>query len=327
MNAIRTYLETMFSSMPKTEAVFKAKDELLQMMEDKYAELTANGCSDNEAVGQVISEFGNLDDLKEALGLETSEYAEDGTEADDSVYMSLSDVESFITHTETFGRQILMGVIICTLGIMPLPVMALFAEAQWLPESIAIALGLALFFLSAAAGVMIFIRAGLSRNALTERLDKRTIRLDAYVKADVEEIRSEFMKDFSAHIAVGVVVTIIGVATLPIVAILSRDNQGYIGLGMAVFFIAIAAGLTQFIPYGILYSAYDRLLNRGEFKPKPRKANQFMKRIEDSYWLLVVLIYLVWSFLTMRWHITWIVFPIAGVLYALIESIVSRPES
>ena len=39
------------------------------MMEDKYNELIAEGVSENTAVGTVISEFGNLDELAEDLGL------------------------------------------------------------------------------------------------------------------------------------------------------------------------------------------------------------------------------------------------------------------
>ena len=38
-------------------------------MEDKYNELLAEGKSDNEAVGIVIAEFGNLDEVAEELGI------------------------------------------------------------------------------------------------------------------------------------------------------------------------------------------------------------------------------------------------------------------
>ena len=41
----------------------RAKDELWQMMEDKYTDLISEGMSENEAVGTVIAEFGNLDDF------------------------------------------------------------------------------------------------------------------------------------------------------------------------------------------------------------------------------------------------------------------------
>ena len=70
MDTIKNYLETMFANLPNTVEVKKAKDELYSMMEDKYTELINEGKTENEAVGTVISEFGNLDELAEALGVE-----------------------------------------------------------------------------------------------------------------------------------------------------------------------------------------------------------------------------------------------------------------
>ena len=63
METIKNYLETMFSQLPNTSEVIKAKNELGQIMEDKYQELLNEGKTENEAVGIVISEFGNLDEL------------------------------------------------------------------------------------------------------------------------------------------------------------------------------------------------------------------------------------------------------------------------
>ncbi len=43
MNTLKSYLESMFAKMPNTREVLRAKDELWQMMEDKYMELIAEG--------------------------------------------------------------------------------------------------------------------------------------------------------------------------------------------------------------------------------------------------------------------------------------------
>lgn len=69
METLRSYLETMFLNLPNTPQVQRAKNELWQMMEDKYTELKEEGKSENEAIGIVISEFGNLDELADDLGI------------------------------------------------------------------------------------------------------------------------------------------------------------------------------------------------------------------------------------------------------------------
>ena len=70
METIRNYLKAMFAGLPDTPEVRKAYEELAAMMEDKYTELIDEGKSENEAVGTVISEFGNRDELAQSLGIE-----------------------------------------------------------------------------------------------------------------------------------------------------------------------------------------------------------------------------------------------------------------
>ena len=70
METIRNYLNAMFGGLPDTPEVRKAYEELAAMMEDKYTELIGEGRSENEAVGTVISEFGNLEELAQTLGIE-----------------------------------------------------------------------------------------------------------------------------------------------------------------------------------------------------------------------------------------------------------------
>ena len=69
MEAIREYLSNLFLNLPETPQVLRAKAELMEMMEDKYEELIGEGMSEKEAVGTVISEFGNLEELAEELGI------------------------------------------------------------------------------------------------------------------------------------------------------------------------------------------------------------------------------------------------------------------
>ena len=69
METIQTYLENMFAAFPDNPETLRAKSELLAAMEDKYNELKNEGKSENEAIGIVISEFGNIDELMAELGV------------------------------------------------------------------------------------------------------------------------------------------------------------------------------------------------------------------------------------------------------------------
>ncbi len=75
METIRNYLEAMFAQLPDTGEVRQAKEEMLQMMEDRYNGLIAGGMKENEAVGTVITEFGDIDELRESLETGEAEHS------------------------------------------------------------------------------------------------------------------------------------------------------------------------------------------------------------------------------------------------------------
>ena len=72
MEIILNYIETMFAGVPATEEVMRLRGEITDNMTDRFSELTAAGKSSNEAIGTVISEFGNIDEVLGEMGIERS---------------------------------------------------------------------------------------------------------------------------------------------------------------------------------------------------------------------------------------------------------------
>ena len=69
MDTIETFLDNMFAPYPATPRLTEARGELRAMMEDAYNDAIAQGKTHNEAVGQVITDFGNLHELAPVLGI------------------------------------------------------------------------------------------------------------------------------------------------------------------------------------------------------------------------------------------------------------------
>lgn len=65
----------------------------------------------------------------------------------------------------------------------------------------------------------------------------------------------------------------------------------------------------------------DLSLQEGEYTTACKEANKMDDKIGGIYWPIITAIYLLWSFLTGYWGITWIIWPIAGVLYAAVIGI------
>ncbi len=159
METIKSYLEAMFAGMPDTPEVRKAKAELLQMMEDKYNELIADGTSENAAVGTVISEFGNLDELAEQLGLvKEVEESHEKNQEETRRFVSLNEVKEYLSAEVTSARRVALGVLLCIISVVPTMVWAHFDNAH---DNY----GVAMMFVLIAIAVALFVMNGLSGNA------------------------------------------------------------------------------------------------------------------------------------------------------------------
>jgi hypothetical protein len=81
--------------------------------------------------------------------------------------------------------------------------------------------------------------------------------------------------------------------------------------------IAVAIGVKLIVLTCIKQGGYDKLLEEGDYTRLNKKAGKY----DGIYWAIALAIYLGWSFINMRWDITWIVWPIAGVLFAAYREI------
>lgn len=314
METIRNYLETMFQNLPNTPEVQKAKYELGQMMEDKYTEMKEEGKTENEAIGIVISEFGNLNDLAEDLGIDNFV---NGNEFNQMKLLSLQEVKNYISDKMKSGLMIGLGVFLCITS----PSGVIMAEGDvW---------GLIYLLASIVVGVMLFIFTG----AMTGKwsyLYQEQFGIDFATAEYVHNEKENYRMTNAALHAVGVMFCIL--CFVPLVVMEDLDLEiARDGFGVVVLLAFIGIGVFLFITAGVKSRAYDTLLKLndtrtmgGTFVPSQngpvRYTNKTVAAIMSVYWPTVTCIYLIWSFLTYDWHITWIIWVIAGVVENFIKN-------
>ena len=65
--------------------------------------------------------------------------------------------------------------------------------------------------------------------------------------------------------------------------------------------------------------SYDRLLQQGDYS-REKKNNHTAQRVAAIYWPLVTAAYLAYSFITNDWRRSWIIWPVAAVLFGGISA-------
>lgn len=339
MEVIRTYLDNLFSTLPDTPASRRAKEELWGMMEDKYQELKDQGLPENQIIGTVISQFGNLEELRETLGLEQPYAAAPPPQPHPAgIPMSYAQAQECLTTYRRASRGIGIGVVLCILAVMPLFVLLGLFELELLSEGLAVALGLGALFVLVAAAVVLFIFYGPQLSPY-EKWKTNGAVLEQEGVAWARQQKALQSRYFPLRIALGVVLCILSVVPLLITAILTEGTyfqDGAALLSLSVLFPLVAVGVYQFIRAGMVDSCCKMLL--GELDTGPalspvdvktgKKVPTVVDIVAQIYWPLIVIAYLIWSFLTFDWWITWIIWPIAGIAFGIFagvtESIAKR---
>jgi len=312
MDAIRTYLDNVFAAFPQTERVRALKREMLAGMEEKYHALKQEGKSEHEAVGSVIANFGSIDEIASELGIE-----QNTARSEDVMPVSHGEAFSYLAHTKKCSKWIGFGVWLILTGVSALMMInGLGGELRG--DGPTSAVSVFVLFLAIATAVVIFIVNGISMNRY-EVYQKNTLRLDLQTRAELEQRHARFMPRFTAQIAAGVAMILLAVGALVLVhGVASLENET---LPSAFLLFLIGLAVFLFITAGMTKSAFDILLGKGEYanKVKNTKAERIIGTVASVYWPFVVALYLLWSFLSSDWRITWVIWPVAGVLFGALS--------
>lgn len=309
METIKNYIENLFSALPVNAETKKAKEEFLTNMEDKYTELKNQGKSENEAIGIVIAEFGNIDELKRELGLDSVLVADPNLRI-----ITKDEANKFLEIKKDSGKIIALGVVLCILGVAALifisGILANITEYDGV-------FGVVALLLFVAGGVALFIPSGIKLSKYEYM--KSNIIMSSELKAEIEENRENYLSKFITSIVIGVMLCILSVVPIIIFGVFGR----YEYLGVVIFFIFISISVFLFINAGTVYSAYDMLLQRGDYKPKNKKSEKIVSAVASVVWPLTVIAFLIWGFGFHGWHISWILFPIVGIIFGAFSALMS----
>ena len=240
--------------------------------------------------------------------------------------VTLEDANTYLAHRKWASIRIALATMLCILSPICLILMGAASEEAVLPfnENFAIFCGLAVLLVMVTIAVAIFLLTG-ARHSPYEFLESAEFELAYGVSGMVREKQKAFRETYTKCNIVGVCLCILA----PIVLILGCFTvNGLIAAGFCagmLTLVSLAVGL--FIWVGVQWASMERLLREGEFAPKKHKESALAETVTTVYWLLVTAGYLIWSFLSGSWGISWILWIIAGILFAAIREILHYFEN
>ena len=261
-------------------------------------------------------------DTEEILECNTAELGMDDEKGIRMISMETANV--YLDLLRNISSRIALGVSLCILS--PIMLIGLTGvsdkkEGMILSAEAAVGIGMTILLLMVAVAVAVFIIYG-RKIEIYDFLEKEPIELAYGVKGLVEKEKLGYEAVHSRKLVLGIVLCIL--SAVPIMVLAVSDKNGMLTiLGVNLCLILVSIGVYLLVSTGIVYGGFQKLLEEGDYTRSQKIENKRNDVIGKIYWCSATAIYLGWSFITMEWEKTWIVWPIAGVFYGAVVGISS----
>jgi len=314
MDTIQTYLDNIFKGYEGNAKAQRIKQEMLSHMIEHYQDLKYAGKSENEAIGAVISEFGNADELLAEIGGGGSTAEKESPSLPE---LSSDYAREYIDTVQRASGWIALGVALILTGVsVMLAAFSVTGEGN--------AFGVILFFLFLIPSVILLIVNGIKVEPF-EHLQPDSFTLPAYLRSRLTEERRPELARYPLIVGLSVGVILFGVLLVAGAGALRGEGTPDLVLpAVSLMMLLIAVSVWCLIRYGMVHDAYDRLLGKKSFTSQHMKANERkVSAVASVWWPVTTVVFLVTGFVFRLWNMNWIIWPISGILFGAVSGLIN----
>ena len=247
--------------------------------------------------------------------------------------VSMEEASAFLEHRKLAARRIALGVMLCILSPVLLILLGGAQEAGKLAlsQAQAVGIGLVALFLLVGTAVALFVTTGLQGSRF-EYLEKEQFETAYGVDGMAKDRREKFRSSFNQRLTLGIVLCIVSVIPLFLTLIFFGEGETAVEsfphvISLAVLLVLASVGVLLIVHASMIWGGYQMLLEDGSYSRAAKAENELNETLSTVYWCAVVAGYLTWSFISKDWNKTWIVWPIAGVVFGLFLALVKALRS
>lgn len=282
---------------------------------------SAQSVPDLEKILQLGNLFGVTTDYLLKDELEDEEFV--GKDAECSRRITLAEANEFLELRKSAAWRIALATFINIAAVVQFIV---FCGTTTLPEppfseNIACVLGMAVLLIMAAAAVGIYLYTG-AQSTRYEFLETEQFETEYGVVGMVKERQRAYRDTYVRSNIIGACVCVISPVPLFIGVPAASDFTRVLLLAATILTAGI--GVVFFIVSGVREASMRKLLQEGDYTPKYKRRARLAGKVTPIYWGIAVAVYLVWLLgFDGGSHKSgsWVVFPVAGVLFGAVLGI------
>lgn len=300
-----------------------SQEELAAQMEVSRQSVSkwegAQSVPDLEKILRMSRLFGVSTDylLKDELELPENEIPPVEEELPERRRVSMEEASEFLRIREEASGRIALGVFGCILSPIGLLLLGAGTEAAWarIPEELAGGLGLSILLVMIAASVAVFISCG-AKSKPFEFLENESFETAYGVTEMVKERREQYRDTYNRSNILGVCICIL--SAIPMFCGSFLEDDSFIQIALLCLTIVLAgAGVVVLVRTGVRWASMEKLLQEGDYTREQKRKSRIAGIVGSVWWPLTAAVFVGYSFWTGRWDMSWIIWPVSGILYAV----------
>lgn len=239
--------------------------------------------------------------------------------------VSLTQASAYLALRKAAAPKIAIATALCIISPVTLILLAGMSEVQRFPISgnAAAGIGLCVMLVLVALAVSIFLRT--SAEAKEYRfLEEEPFETEYGVEGMVRQRQREYKDTHTRLVTVGVVLCVLAAVPLFAAMCINGSDLLYIAAVCALL-VLVAIGCLALVTAGVYQGAMEQLLEEGDYARGQKKHRRVLGTVSTIYWLTATAVFLLYTYGPHgngQPRYSWIIWAVAGVLYAAVIGIV-----
>lgn len=239
--------------------------------------------------------------------------------------VTMGQAADYLARRRAAAPKVAFAVLLCIVSPVTLLLLAAMSEVQRFPISgnAAAGIGLCVMLVLLAVAVSIFLRADADVRDY-RFLEEEPFETEYGVTGMVRQRQREYADIRTRYTTIGAVLYVLAAAPLFAAVCVDGSDLLYVG-AVGVLLVLVGIGCLFLVSAGVYSSAMERLLEEGDYARGQKKHRRVLGTVSTIYWLAATAVFLIYTYGPSgngQPQYSWIIWAVAGVLYAAVMGVV-----
>ena len=239
--------------------------------------------------------------------------------------VTMAQAADYLTRRRAAAPKVAFAVLLCIVSPVTLLLLAAMSEVQRFPISgnAAAGIGLCVMLVLLAVAVSIFLRADADVRDY-RFLEEEPFETEYGVTGMVRQRQQEYAETRTRYTTIGVVLCVLAAVPLFAAVCVNGSDLLYVA-AVGALLVLVGIGCLFLVNAGVYSGAMEQLLEEGDYTRGQKKHHKVRGTVTTIYWLAATAVFLVYTYGPSgngQPQYSWIIWAVAGVLYAAVMGVV-----